>query len=745
MATINGSTSSSNWDFKLEVTETATSVANNTSTVKVDVYIGRLNSASYMWGAEIPVTVKCTGVANKTFTYKEPDRVNFSAGQWLKIGSVTFTGVPHNSDGSKTVTISASFTNNIEPSKGSATGSFTLTTIARASQPSCITYPNHTQNVGYFGDIISIHMNRQASTFTHRVRYAFGTSAGTCIDADTGAAATAVTNGFRWKIPESLMTLITKSTSGSGTIYVDTYNGTTLIGTKSCGFTASVPASVNPSVTMRLEDVTGVGDIYGKPVQGLSKIKATITAKVAYNSPIVFTSLNIDGAKFTNGSGSSFEATSGVLQNAGTARPVTVAVRDARGRVGSTAYDMTVLAYEPPTISRFIVHRSDGAGEPNDEGGYIYVEFAAAVTSLDNKNTATYILRHKKTTESDWTTRELTEKNNVFNISELGMIFQADSNSSYDVELEVRDRHHSFVRSTSVSTAFSLANWGEDGTSLAFGKIAEKPNTFENALSLNQLGNRYAFSTPGEAGAAGFIRMATIEVTDANADTPITFVFTSRQAISPMTVYVSLRNSTATTSAVGSVTYEGSNYDAYLSPDSDLVWGLYVKKATNYDTITLQDWYTSRTMESRVKITFPGNLVDQVPTPYYKATPARADNLLDYIYPVDSVYISYSHKNPAEMLGGTWVRITNAFLWAVDSSGAIGLTGGEKTHKLTVDEIPSHSHGSVYSGHASGTKNFAWLSSGGSAMAYGNVPTGGGGAHNNMPPYIQVSVWRRTA
>jgi hypothetical protein len=200
-----------------------------------------------------------------------------------------------------------------------------------------------------------------------------------------------------------------------------------------------------------------------------------------------------------------------------------------------------------------------------------------------------------------------------------------------------------------------------------------------------------------------------------------------------------------TSSSVGSIRYEGTNYDAYLSPTGDMSWGLYVLKGSNYDTITLQDWYTSKTMQSRVKVTFPGTLVDTVPTPYHKAVPAALDSIRDYIYPVGSVYISYSHNDPATMFGGTWVRIENAFLWGCDKDGGIGTTGGEKTHTLTVNELPSHTHGSVYSGNAAGTKTHAWLASGGSAMAYGTVATGGGAAHNNMPPYVQVSIWRRTA
>ena len=95
--------------------------------------------------------------------------------------------------------------------------------------------------------------------------------------------------------------------------------------------------------------------------------------------------------------------------------------------------------------------------------------------------------------------------------------------------------------------------------------------------------------------------------------------------------------------------------------------------------------------------------------------------------------------------GTTWARITNRFLWGCDADGDIGVVGGEKTHTLTTSELPAHSHGSVYSGNASGTKTHSWLASGGSNMAYGTVSAGSGAAHNNMPPYIQVAIWRRTA
>lgn len=120
--------------------------------------------------------------------------------------------------------------------------------------------------------------------------------------------------------------------------------------------------------------------------------------------------------------------------------------------------------------------------------------------------------------------------------------------------------------------------------------------------------------------------------------------------------------------------------------------------------------------------------------------------IFDAILPVGSMILRYDHTNPGTLYPGTtWVRVYGAFPWLTDANGQIGTTGGERNVTLTVNQIPAHSHGSVYSQHAPGTKGQAWYTTAGTSLAYGAVETGGGQAHNNMPPYIQISAWRRTA
>lgn len=583
--------------LKFSWSQKSQSVANNTTTISWTLQLiatsdGAISStASKAWA----VTVN-----GNTYGGTNTVGINNNSTKTLASGTTTIT---HTDDGSKTFSYSFSqqfdITFNGWIGTKSGSGSGTLNTIPRASQPSCVTWPEHTQNVGSFGDTISIHMNRKSSAFTHTVRYQFGSQSGTI--------ATGVATGTTWTIPASLMNLIPNHLSGSGTIYVDTYNGSTKIGTKYCGFTATVPTSVKPTCSITLDDTTGWDNTYGSPVQGLSKIKVTINPTLAYSSPIVSYSISIDGTKYTTQT-----ATTGALKTAGSS-VVSVTVKDKRGRAGSASYTMNVQAYAQPSVSKLTVHRCDADGTENEQGDYIKATFSAAVTSLNSKNTATYTVRRKQSTATSYTAATLTALANKYAVTDHAYIFAADGNKSYDVEIEVKDRHGTATRATSASTAFTLMNWGDDGTSMGIGKVAERANTLQIALD---------------------------------------------------------------TEFIGKVS--GAIFDALL--------------------------------------------------------------------PVGSIVMRYDHTNPGTLYPGTtWARIYGAFPWFTDASGQIGLTGGERTHTLTKAELPKHDHGGTYTNAGTATKTHAWLASGGSAMAYEAVEAGGGQAHNNMPPYIQLSAWRRTA
>lgn len=133
--------------------------------------------------------------------------------------------------------------------------------------------------------------------------------------------------------------------------------------------------------------------------------------------------------------------------------------------------------------------------------------------------------------------------------------------------------------------------------------------------------------------------------------------------------------------------------------------------------------------------------------------------LLDKFVPLHKVQIFTDNTNPAELYGGYWMKLKDAFLWcsgdetyitytkngvSVTEYLSVGSRGGEKTHTLTVDEMPSHRH-LIYMTHDGTTEYWgpevvrqqSTVQSSVSGYAGGDQP------HNNMPPYIAVNAWYR--
>lgn len=156
-----------------------------------------------------------------------------------------------------------------------------------------------------------------------------------------------------------------------------------------------------------------------------------------------------------------------------------------------------------------------------------------------------------------------------------------------------------------------------------------------------------------------------------------------------------------------------------------------------------------------------GNMqVDWNGIPAFKNPSGSFDTVFNLLYPVGSIYMSVKNTSPATLFGGTWEQIKDRFLLAAGSSYAAGATGGEATHKLTVAEMPSHTHvqnqhrhsmGAIWSDGTGSDSRYVMESKRGTQTRYTaystptNQNTGGGGAHNNMPPYLAVYVWKRTS
>lgn len=128
--------------------------------------------------------------------------------------------------------------------------------------------------------------------------------------------------------------------------------------------------------------------------------------------------------------------------------------------------------------------------------------------------------------------------------------------------------------------------------------------------------------------------------------------------------------------------------------------------------------------------------------------------ILDNVYPVGSIYMNVNSTNPGTLFGGTWEQIQGRFLLGMSSSYPAGSQGGEATHTLTESELPSIApklcigrNPNEWLGYintnASKSNNLATIGyKDGTALT---VPFGSSQAHNNMPPYLSVYIWKRTA
>jgi len=163
----------------------------------------------------------------------------------------------------------------------------------------------------------------------------------------------------------------------------------------------------------------------------------------------------------------------------------------------------------------------------------------------------------------------------------------------------------------------------------------------------------------------------------------------------------------------------------------------------------------------RIKSISKANAIsDQTSSDITNAVDAMSNTMWEKIYPVGSIYISANSASPAELFGGTWEQIKDRFLLAAGDNYAVGSTGGEAQHTLTVDEMPEHKHSSdsYQFGYPNSTvykDNYCtWVNRG--TIETNTPPTaesgpvrtsfvGGSQPHNNMPPYLAVYMWKRVS
>lgn len=448
MATSNAlSTTNDKIKYKITVTQNSQSIANNTSNVTVSVRVYRTNTGYTTYGTgTVYVTINGTQYTESITT---SDKITSSG---VTIFSKTLN-IAHNADGTKTLATSARITHD-QFSSSNQSYSQTLTTVPRA------TTPKVSASSVNMGSDITISMPRASGSFDHTVTYKFGSKTGT-IGSNLGTSKV-------WEVPLSLAGEIPNATSGTVTITVKTYNGSTLIGTKTVSFTAKVPSSVVPTIgSVAVADTnTAYATQFGSLVQGKSKAKFTINASGAYGSTIKTYKTEIEGKSYSGAT-----PTTAVLTGSGNVT-ATITVTDSRGRTASTTKTFNRIPYTTPKITAFDVIRADAKGVENYEGENAKITATFSIASVSNKNTNTYKIEYKKQSETAWKTIESGSGYTYNKSITTGAIF--DANAAYDIRLTVTDYFGSVSNTVNMSTAFTLMDFNGSGRGIAFGKVSEQ-------------------------------------------------------------------------------------------------------------------------------------------------------------------------------------------------------------------------------------------------------------------------------
>lgn len=464
---------SNGYRLLLNVTETSTSIDNNTSNISWNLQCQATNSYA-QWNpgpGTVSVSINGSNVWSGRPAFVFP---GYNSTITLCSGSLT---VGHNADGTKSIACSASYTATSSasylPGNMSCSGNMGLSTIARATTPTL------SASSVAIGSSVTINTPRASSSFTHTLRYYFmGTE---------GQIASNVGTSKSWTVPTSFLTSLPDSVSGQVTIYCDTYSGSTLIGTKSVALTVTVPSSYVPkidSITVS-EATAGLASQFAVFVQSKSTFKVVTSASGNSGSTIKTCSVRVDGSTYTGTT-----VTTGVINSSGNVT-VSATVTDSRGRTATSNKTVSVTAYRAPAITQSTVTRANSSGTASDDGTYALFNYAYSITNVNNRNTHTFKIEYKSGTS--WI--DLVTYTDYVKSGKYLSTRTFDVNSAFDFRFVVTDYFGSYTIEKSIDISFALMNFGANGHSMAVGMQSPNDSYFDLNLparirqAINLMGN----------------------------------------------------------------------------------------------------------------------------------------------------------------------------------------------------------------------------------------------------------------
>jgi Siphovirus protein of unknown function (DUF859) len=470
-------TTNANIVYWIEAIVNSQNTSNNTSNVTVRVWCKRTNSGYTTYGSG---TAYCTINGTQYTDAIATSETITSTPRELLQKTVTVT---HASDGTKTLTMTADIAHTAFDGYA-GTWNYDLPDIARATDPTVYSATLE------FGNTQTIYTYRASSSFTHTLRYKIGTA--------TGTIATGVETAHYWAVPESLMNNIPDKTSATITVYCDTYNGSTFIGTEYVQFTATVPSSVIPTFTAvtHSENVSAVSAVTTSYVQNKSRLNLAISgASGAYGSSIESYEINFDGVQYSASS-----VVSNTVKNYGTLT-ITGKITDSRGRSQTKTVNVTVLQYAAPRISQFTVSRATSGGVESDTGTYANVNRAGLWDTLGGTNNLTIKIKSKLRSSATWIEKSSTVAT-TGNFASTVTVGTYPLTESHDFMVEVTDAFNTTIALTVLSTGLVTMSWSSEGVGI--GKVWEQG-------ALDVVGNSYFtgdVDVTGNANVGGYLDVA---------------------------------------------------------------------------------------------------------------------------------------------------------------------------------------------------------------------------------------------
>jgi hypothetical protein len=369
-------------------------IAENYSVVNLKFQVRKdVTSSSYNLGGATEY-VKLDGV-----TKVSDDSVDFRTyviGTWYNCLQALNVTIYHGTDGKKTVSLQGYCATGVGAGTYNQTQSIALPDIPRKSSISSLT-----SSVSVNGtNAVTVNISRADASFTHTVLFTIGAYSQTYTGVATSQA---------FAIPTSWLNAIPNSVSGTATCRVTTYNGGVNMGYVEGTFAIDVPATVIPVVTdiafSKVADAFSSG-IFAKGISKLSVSAASVTNQYSATTQNYLYGIHLAASGETTGlqySQSNAPLTSDIIQTAGSMK-VSLKVTDSRTRQ-SVYYGeaFTVYDYSPPSVT-VTAERCDAAGTPDPNGAYIKMRLQASISPVNNDNSKVYSLKYKRTSDSTWTT-----------------------------------------------------------------------------------------------------------------------------------------------------------------------------------------------------------------------------------------------------------------------------------------------------------------------------------------------------